>query len=441
MNAARAGLGRLLGHGDGAALLREDRDRLAAELSRRLIELHSLQELSHVLSASPRFDHVVAEAARYAMHVVDGSGALVLLSAPDRETFEAVAATGSLGHALRRRVNPESRGAMMDALRYERLERRVADATPLVLFDDLEVQNAVAAPLRAHGVSIGALAVADKRAGSFSAEDGRLLSTVATHTAVVLTNAQLFELVRAGKEQWEATFDALAEGIALVDHQGTIRRANQAIGQMTGQAVQSAVGKSLGESLFADVLALQPLIEPAARGERPPALVRRSERWGRIFRVGAAPLEHPTDDASAVVVVEDITDQKALETHLIQSEKLASVGTLVSGVAHELNNPLTSIAGLSEFLLEQHKGGEAEREHLRVINDQAERASRIVRNLLTFARKAPAEGAPVDLADVVQRTVLLLGYEMRQAGVTVEAAIAPNVPAVHGNRDQLQRWC
>ncbi len=71
---------------------------------------------------------------------------------------------------------------------------------------------------------------------------------------------------------------------------------------------------------------------------------------------------------------EDITDQKALETQLMQSEKLASVGTLVSGVAHELNNPLTSIAGLSEFLLEQGAEGDPSREHLRVINDQAERA-------------------------------------------------------------------
>jgi two-component system, NtrC family, sensor kinase len=419
--------------------LREDRDRLAAELSRRLIELHSLQELSHVLSASPRFDHVVAEAARYAMHVVDGSGAVVLLASRDGHSFDAVAATGTLGHVLRRRVDPESGGVMMDAIRYERLERRVADAQLLVLFGDLEVNSVVAAPLRAHGVSIGALAVADKRAGAFTAEDGRLLSTVATHAAVVLTNAQLFELVRGGKEQWEATFDALTEGIALVDARGTIRRANQSIGAIAGQPIQAVIGSDLAMLLFGDDAVLASTMEAAKKSLRPPVLVRRSERLARILRVTAAPLAHPAEDAVAVVVVEDITDQKALESQLIQSEKLAAVGTLVSGVAHELNNPLTSIAGLSEFLLEQHQGSEPEREHLRVINDQAERASRIVRNLLTFARKGPAEGAPVDLADVVQRTVLLMGYEMRQAGVTVETALAPGVPAVHGNRDQLQQ--
>jgi two-component system NtrC family sensor kinase len=115
------------------------------------------------------------------------------------------------------------------------------------------------------------------------------------------------------------------------------------------------------------------------------------------------------------------------------------VGTLVSGVAHELNNPLTSIAGLSEFLLEQPAGAELERRHLQVINEQAGRAGRIVRDLLTFSRKGPAERAPVDLGDVVQRTVQLMTYEMRLRGVTVLTTIAPGLPPVLGDRYQLQQ--
>jgi two-component system NtrC family sensor kinase len=142
-----------------------------------------------------------------------------------------------------------------------------------------------------------------------------------------------------------------------------------------------------------------------------------------------------------VVVVEDITEQRAIEAKLIQSEKLAAVGTLVSGVAHELNNPLTSIAGLSEFLLEQPAPGEHDREHLRVINEQAERASRIVRNLLTFARKASPETTTVDLADVVRRTLLLMRYELSLHDVEVVLEVDPpdQSPAVLGDRDQLQQ--
>ncbi|HVH09914.1 MAG TPA: ATP-binding protein, partial [Gemmatimonadales bacterium] len=152
----------------------------------------------------------------------------------------------------------------------------------------------------------------------------------------------------------------------------------------------------------------------------------------------AAPIPAPSRDESVVVLVEDVTDQQAMESHLIQSEKLAAVGQLVSGVAHELNNPLTSIAGLSEFLLEQKELGTKDRGHLRVIHEQAERAGRIVRNLLTFARKGPAERAPVDLNEVIQRTLLLMSYDLTLKDVTVETELAP-VPPVLGERDALQQ--
>ena len=104
---------------------------------------------------------------------------------------------------------------------------------------------------------------------------------------------------------------------------------------------------------------------------------------------------------------------------------MASIGQLVSGVAHELNNPLTSIAGLTELLLERDPQLGLPREHLRVIHDQAERAGRIVRNLLTFARKGVPEKTPVDLNDVAARTALLIMYELQLHGIELESAPDP----------------
>jgi two-component system NtrC family sensor kinase len=146
-----------------------------------------------------------------------------------------------------------------------------------------------------------------------------------------------------------------------------------------------------------------------------------------------------TSEQSLVVLVEDVTDQQALETQLIQSEKLAAVGQLVSGVAHELNNPLTSIAGLSEFLLEQKELGKKDRGHLQVIQEQAQRAGRIVRNLLTFARKGPVERAPVDLNDVLKRTLQLMSYDLKLKDITVNRDLASGLPAVLGDRHSLQQ--
>ncbi|HEV8142534.1 MAG TPA: GAF domain-containing protein, partial [Methylomirabilota bacterium] len=150
----------------------------------------------------------------------------------------------------------------------------------------------------------------------------------------------------------------------------------------------------------------------------------------------ALALENAHLYANARDNVERLRDTQA---QLVQAAKLGALGQLVSGVAHELNNPLTSIAGLTELLLERELPPDVPREHLRVIHDQAERAGRIVRNLLTFARKGVPEKAPVDLNEVAARTALLIVYEMQLHGIELEQVLSPDPVAVLGDRHELQQ--
>ncbi len=373
-----------------------DRRRAADELNRRLSELFSLQELSYILAGSLQLDRIVEQVVRYAMRFLDAQGALVALAAEGEGSgdrpLHVTAAEGTLAGLAGRAVAPTDPGLVVRSLSRERLELvRSTGGEPTRLLGDVAVESAAAVSLRAHGVVVGTLVIANPRDRTFPPEDMRLLSTVATHAAIVIANARFFQMVQHAKEQWETVFDALSEGIAVVDDHGCISRANRALAAMLGAPIPAVIGCDLGEALLGPSNALP-----------------------------------------------DVTDQQALEAQLIQSEKLAAVGQLVSGVAHELNNPLTSIAGLSELLLEQQELGTKDRGHLRVIHEQADRAGRIVRNLLTFARKGPGEQAAVDLNDVIQRTLLLMSYDLNLKDITIEKSLAP-LPPVLGDRHALQQ--
>jgi len=423
-----------------------ERHRAAEELNRRLSELFSLQELSYVLSDSLELDRIVEQVVRYAVRFLDAQGALLALVGDTAgDPLHVAAAEGTLAALRGQRLAADDPGLVVRSTLHEHLELirnsggSSEGAAPMLITQGVEAAAAAAVPLRSHGTVIGTLIITDPREGVFVPEDIRLLSTLATHAAVVIANARFFEMVRRAKEQWETAFDALSEGIAVVDDEGRVRRSNRAMASLLNLPLQNVVGTPLGEALIGKSQALADLLAAARRGERPAPMIARSERLKRAMRVNAARIPGATSEQGLVVMVEDVTEQQALETQLVQSEKLAAVGQLVSGVAHELNNPLTSIAGLSEFLLEQKELGKKDRGHLQVIHEQAQRAGRIVRNLLTFARQGASERVPVDLNDVVRRTLSLMTYDLKLKEISVQRELNSTLPDVLGDRHGLQQ--
>ncbi len=399
-----------------------------------------LKDLTRILSSSLDSGRVAADVTRFALRLLRAEGAAILLVRPEPDGLVVAAAEGTLAGQAGRRIDPAAGGLALEAMAHE--QARAAAAVPpgaLAVFEGVEARSACAAPLLAHGETAGALVVVDRRDGPFDEEDVRLLSVGSSHTAVTLSNVRFFELVERGKRQWEATFDALSEGIALVDERGRLLRVNTGFAQLTGDVLPGHIGRHICESLFGERHTLRDLLAIARRGERPAPLIRRSEPLQRVLRVLAAPIPPEAEVGSVVVAVEDITEQQAIEAQAIQSEKMAAVGTLVSGVAHELNNPLTSITGLADFLLDQPEGTVPDRGHLRVIAEEAQRAASIVRNLLTFARKGPAERQRLDLDDVLERTLSLMDWELRLQGITVERRTARGLPPIVGDRQQLQQ--
>jgi signal transduction histidine kinase/ActR/RegA family two-component response regulator len=137
-----------------------------------------------------------------------------------------------------------------------------------------------------------------------------------------------------------------------------------------------------------------------------------------------------------VEIYHDVTSQRMMESRLFQSQRVAALGQLLSGIAHEINNPLTSIVGYAQLLLRRPGGPNRDADARRIL-EEAERASRIAQNLLLFAREAKLERTLVNLNEIAERTVALRTYEQRLENIRLECSFDPHLPLILADAAQL----
>jgi signal transduction histidine kinase len=140
----------------------------------------------------------------------------------------------------------------------------------------------------------------------------------------------------------------------------------------------------------------------------------------------------------AIISVRDITTERKMEQQIVQGERLAAMGAMIGGVAHELNNPLTSILGVSE-LLQDSQTSDAARKQVGILQQQARRAAEIVHNLTYFSRPPSPGKTPVNLGEIVERTLNLHAYSLRKNSISVDFLPEPTLPRVQGDPHQLMQ--
>src|SRR6202040_2114577 len=168
------------------------------------------------------------------------------------------------------------------------------------------------------------------------------------------------------------------------------------------------------------------------------ARVRNKKGEWRRLRFHFSPLFDEMDKIDGVIISgRDVTDLKRLEEQLIQAEKLAAMGQMLAGVAHELNNPLTAILGVTELLRDQPAADVNTKRQLELTHRQARRAARIVQNLLEFSRPAAPQKKAVDVNTLVKRTLQLHEHSLRRNNVQVDFQCQTDLPPVIGDANQL----
>src|SRR5262249_52122979 len=159
-----------------------------------------------------------------------------------------------------------------------------------------------------------------------------------------------------------------------------------------------------------------------------------------VFSVSLSPMRDEQGVINSVVVVmTDITDAAGLQAKLMHTEKMAALGQLVSGVAHEVNNPLAAIVGFADLLLENPSVPEDAKDELRVILQEAQRTRGIVQNLLSFARHMPAQREPVQINAVLEQVVKLRAYDFSSQHIELTESYQPDLPLLVGDPHQLQQ--
>src|SRR6266550_3486443 len=423
--------------------------RTALERERRLGSF--VVELARWLLAAPETELLLRYTLQSLMELVDAQGAFVALKQPDGENLRISSALGGasqleglilgLESSATGRVVRTGEALMSADLRAEE------DASPIARRLAEGVRAALIAPLRlSHGpvgaVGLVRIQVADASAPPpFTLHELHYVSAVAAHIAGGIELSDAVAATRAAADRARAMVDASPLPMALVDTAGTVRLLNGAAMQVFGlESKDAAVGRHL-EKLGLSPSGLTVRLMLTGRQEGQPwhgrVLVTQAAGDRRICDCTVTDLRG-LGSQDLLVALYDRTDELRAQRELIAREKLATVGEIASGVAHEVNNPLAAIRMEAELLGRASKDPDTSTTAA-TITREVDRAARIVRSLLRLARRADTTPTRVQMNDLVHDVAEIRQRVLRTESVEFRTTLDQSAPAVLRLGQELQQ--
>jgi PAS domain S-box-containing protein len=332
---------------------------------------------------------------------------------------------------------------------------RLADATDGRLsaeerpaYDAMRICAAVSVPLIKQDRLIAVLSVHQDRPRQWTDAEVLLMQEVAERTWAALEQSRAEAQRRESQDLFRAFLDNAPIGMFLKDPEGRYILVNGEMAKVLGVPRAEALGKTALEVLGREEAARVEEEEKRAFAEGRAQVrdqffpERQDHSSAQLFRFPVLLEGRPPRIGGFAV---DTTERLRAEAELArsrealyQSEKLTALGSLLAGVSHELNNPLAVVVGQA-MMLEEDAAGTPHAERAGKIRRSAERCAKIVQTFLAMARQRPPERALVDANAVVRAALDLTSYGLRSAGISVECALAPDLPRLHADADQLHQ--
>ena len=282
-------------------------------------------------------------------------------------------------------------------------------------------------------------------------EELDVLQALASQAATAFMNGRLYRSLRHKAEELQRLteynqniLESMDAGIVVLDLEGRVARWNRAMESLVGRRREMVVGRLLSEvlpSAFVDALS-------GSLGAGPHEEISHIYKLhlptdaGRssMVNVSVAPFQWGSGERLGhVLILEDITARVRLEEQLQHSEKMASIGLLAAGVAHEVNTPLAGISSYTQLLRADVTDDDPRAPLLEKIEKQTFRAAKIINNLLNFSRAGSSDLGPIDINRVLGDVLSLVEHQLDAARIKVRREMAPELPPVRGNENKIQQ--
>ncbi|WP_216829015.1 ATP-binding protein [Alkalihalobacterium elongatum] len=300
----------------------------------------------------------------------------------------------------------------------------------------LGIDTVLCLPLYRKKQVMGVLSLGSKTKMEYPNDD--FLEQLADQMAVCIENSSLYNAVLNGKKEWEETFRAVQDLILFVDLEKNIIRFNDAVKTFFQLNDEELYGRKADE-----VIQYQDPIEcPVTESYRTKKTAFRQSRLDnkRICDIYTYPVFNETKDMYGVIIyLKDVTKKLYTEAQLMHSGKLAAIGEMAAGVAHELNSPLTAIIGNSQLLLRDFNEQDPAHRLLNDIHNCGLRSKNIIRNLLTFSRQDEYEFHQCELNKAVEKVLSLIRYQIERQCISLRVDLDPTLPLIDGNLQQLEQ--